>query len=194
MKKLANHGWLCGMLVVTAWLAAPLAAESGKHFNSDGYRDGHYRSPLPENVTGGTTLSPQQLQALIAAKSPALIDVQAVTLRTEAVEFGLSWLPSEQRFNIPGSSWLPNVGYGELESFMAAFFRDNLARLTANDKTHPVVFYCIADCWMSWYSVRRAHQWGYTNLYWLRDGTDGWVAAGFEVVASEPESIIDYLQ
>ncbi len=182
--------------VVWCWvvLSPPVAAQSGKHFNESGYRSAHYRSPLPDTAPGGVTLTPEQLKKLIETQRPVLIDVQAVTLRTEAVEFGISWLPSEQRFNIPDSSWLPNVGYGELEAFMQAFFRDNLERLTKDDKDYPVVFYCIADCWMSWNSVRRAKQWGYTNLYWLRDGTDGWIAAGGAVEAAEPESILEYLQ
>ena len=186
--------WLIALPLLIA-CAVVAMADSGKHFNAEGYRSGHYRSPLPDSVPGGVAISPEQLrQLLLADEAPALIDVQAVTLRKEAAAFGLSWLPSEQRLNIPGSSWLPNVGYGELEPFMQAFFRDNLSRLTADKLDHPIVFYCIADCWMSWNSVRRAHAWGYTNLYWLRDGTDGWIASGGEVTAAEPESIIEYLQ
>jgi PQQ-dependent catabolism-associated CXXCW motif protein len=95
-------------------------------------------------------------------------------------------LPSETRLHIPGSTWLPNVGKGKLTPRIDSYFRDNLRLLTGGDHDQPLVFYCVADCWMSWNAVQRAHSYGYRQLYWYRDGTDGWVAAGIEVVAAEP--------
>ena len=162
-------------------------------FDADGYRSHRYRAPLPDTVEGGTTIDADTLAQLIQTDDPVLIDVQAITLRLEAVEFGVSWLPSEQRYNIPDSTWLPNVGYAEHKPYLAQFFVDNLQRLTDKDTSRAIVFYCIADCWMSWNAVKRAASLGYNNLYWLPSGTQGWQAIGGELVAAEPEPIIDYL-
>jgi len=49
-----------------------------------------------------------------------------------------------------------------------------------------VVFYCFADCWMGWNATKRAASWGFTRLYWYRDGIDGWEAAKLPVAEAEP--------
>lgn len=166
----------------------------GDYFDANGYRSQRYRAPLPSSVPGGQVVTADQVQAFIEQHQPALIDVLSVTLRTEAIDFGISWLPESARENIPGSVWLPNVGRADLEPFMLRFFRDHLAEVSGDNKAYPVLFYCIADCWMSWNAVKRAAELGYTNLYWFPEGTDGWLAAGGEVVTAEPESIIEYIK
>lgn len=163
------------------------------YFDKHGFRSQRYRAPLPDNVPGGKVVLTDNVHETIDQVDPVLIDVLSVTLRTEAIDFGISWLPESPRENIPGSVWLPNVGRAGLEPFMLKFFSDHLIELTANNKDHPILFYCIADCWMSWNAVKRASEWGYSNLYWFPEGTDGWVASGGELAASEPESIIDYI-
>jgi PQQ-dependent catabolism-associated CXXCW motif protein len=49
-----------------------------------------------------------------------------------------------------------------------------------------VVFYCLADCWMSWNAAKRAASWGYREVLWYRDGTDGWEAAGLPTEVLHP--------
>ena len=39
-----------------------------------------------------------------------------------------------------------------------------------------LVFYCLANCWMSWNAAKRAIALGYTHVAWYPDGTDGWAA------------------
>jgi rhodanese-related sulfurtransferase len=39
---------------------------------------------------------------------------------------------------------------------------------------------------MSWNATKRAAGWGYTQLYWYRDGTDGWEAAKLPMEDREP--------
>jgi PQQ-dependent catabolism-associated CXXCW motif protein len=88
----------------------------------------------------------------------------------------LLWLPSA-RHNIPGSQWLPNVGYGALSAELENYFKDNLQRFSNNDKNTKIVLYCLADCWMSWNAAKRAAtEYGYTSIYWYPDGTTGWEA------------------
>ena len=171
---------LIGLLVVCmpGW-AEPL-------FNEQGYRIDNYRRATPPTAPAGQMLDTDQLSQLLKTSNPVLIDVQAVTVRPETEAFGFAWLPGKTRWHIPGSTWLPNVGYGELDARMTRYFRSNLKRLTKGDKGRAVVLYCVVDCWMSWNAVRRAAEWGYRKLYWYPEGTDGWEQAGLELVQATP--------
>jgi PQQ-dependent catabolism-associated CXXCW motif protein len=119
------------------------------------------------------------------------VDVVATTLRPASDGLAAAWLPNEPRLGIPGSVWLPNVGYGRLEPHIDAYFRANLERITGGDRTRCLLFYCKADCWMSWNAVRRAASYRYACLYWYRDGTDGWSAAGLPLEEAEPVPLPD---
>ena len=39
---------------------------------------------------------------------------------------------------------------------------------------------------MSWNAAKRAAIWGYTQVYWYRDGMDGWEAANLPTQIAEP--------
>lgn len=179
-------GWLSvfatGALAFDETAADPL-------FGADGLRISQYRSPTPDRVPHGTTVDIQQLQRLIAAENPVLIDVQAVVVRPDIGEFGMSWLPNEERQHLPGSTWLPNVGYGRLDGRMDRYFRHNLERLTGGDRNRPVVMYCVVDCWMSWNAIQRAAGYGYRKLYWFPGGTDEWAAHDLPMVEAVPVPI-----
>ena len=90
------------------------------------------------------------------------------------------------RHNIPGSVWLPNVGYGRLNREVEAYFRDNLTRLTNGNTTSGILFYCLTDCWMSWNAAKRAVSYGYSKVYWYPEGTEAWSAAGESLEESTP--------
>lgn len=115
-----------------------------------------------------------------------LIDVLPAPRRPPGLRPGALWLPKNRR-NIPGSVWLPNTGLGVLPIEEEEYLRGNLLRLTDGDRERSLVFYCLADCWMSWNAAKRAVSWGYTGVYWYPDGTDGWEAAGFPLEDSRPE-------
>ena len=110
-------------------------------------------------------------------EAPILIDVLPAPRPPEDRAGARLWR-AKPRANIPGSVWLPNVGYGELSAEFQAYFANNLARLTDGDRSRRLVFYCQADCWMSWNAAKRAVQSGYGNVVWYPEGTDGWAAAG----------------
>lgn len=186
------------MLIFSALYASPFPLHSkdgaggrvADHFNADGYRISKYRAPTPATVALGITITTQDLQELIRQQEPVLLDVQAVAVRPETEEFGISWLPAKRRFNLPGSVWLPNVGYGRLDRRMDEYFRYHLHRLTAGNPDRPVVIYCVIDCWMSWNAIRRAASYGYRRLYWYREGTDGWAAHGLALQKADPVPLI----
>ena len=149
------------------------------------YRLDDYRAPTPATVAGGTAVTTAELRALRESQDVLLIDVLPQQKRPEGLPEGTLWLP-KPRHNIPGSVWLPEVGRGALSPEVEAYFRDNLERLTAGDRDRPLAIYCLAQCWMSWNAARRAIEYGYRSVYWYRDGTDGWTAAGLSTDLSEP--------
>lgn len=158
-------------------------------FSPAGYRIALYRRALPDEPPAGRRIGTKALAALIEQQAPVLIDVNAIAVRPATETFGRSWLPTKLRRNLPGSHWLPNVGYGRLDPYMLSYFKDHLRRLTGGDTNRPLVFYCVVDCWMSWNAIKRADELGYRNLYWYPEGTDGWRDAGLPLVDAVPEPL-----
>ncbi len=155
-------------------------------FSPEGYRIARYRAVTPDAPPAGRRLDTQALVNLISREKPLLIDVKAMTVRPASTECDSSWLPSKERWHIPGSIWLPNVGHGRLEPQMLSYLKSNLARLTDSNWDFPMVFYCAVDCWMSWNTIKRADELGYRNLYWYAEGSDGWEETGFKLVLGQP--------
>ena len=159
------------------------------YINVQGYRYDKYRAPTPQTVPRADTVSTEQLRQLIEKHQPVLIDVQAVTMRPELADFEMDWLPSEPRESLPGAVWLPNVGYAALDSRIEAYFKYNLEKLTAGNKSTPIVIFCVIDCWLSWNAVQRAAVYGYDQLYWYRGGTDSWEINGYRLKQVDPEPL-----
>ena len=172
-------------LAVTALLACgPLATEELVP-EPDGYRQGEFRTFVPETVQGGRAITTQEAKALFDAGSAIFIDVLPQSPRPANLPAGTIFR-EKPRNDIPGSTWLPDTGYGELAPITEAWFREHMQRLTAKDKTRAVVIYCLADCWMSYNAAKRLATWGYSNILWYRDGTTGWENAGFPVEDRKP--------
>ena len=154
-----------------------------------GYRMERYRRPTPKCAPGAVTLSTLDTIDLIGSDlDPLLIDVGALLLRTEQ-DFGSEWLPTGEHLSLPGAIWLPNVGKGQLQPPIDLWFGRQLQRLTNGNFQRALVFFCVADCWMSWNASIRAQTLGYTHVYWYRDGTSGWTEAGRTLVPVKPEAI-----
>src|SRR5262252_8129825 len=151
----------------------------------DGYRLDDYRAPTPKTLAGGIVLDTATAYALWNSGDAAWIDVLPAPRRPANLPAAALWMPLPHR-DIPGSLWLPDIGRSSLSPELEAYFRDNLAAVTKGRHDIPVVFYCLADCWMSWNAAKRALSWGYTRVYWYRDGTDGWEAAVLPTADAEP--------
>jgi len=158
-----------------------------------GFRMANYRAPVPTTLTGATTVDTVGLQELLAAEAPALIDVLPAP-RPPADRAGARIWRDPAHANIPGSVWLPNVGYGALAPEFETWFADQLAALSDGDRTRPLVFYCQAGCWMSWNAAKRALALGYENVVWYPEGTDGWQAAGLPLEAATPAPMPDFVE
>lgn len=151
-----------------------------------GYRTGNYRGPVPATLAGATILTTDALRRLMEGGNPLPVDVLPAPRRPATFGPDTLWLPPARR-NIPGGIWLPNTGFGLLPVEEEDYLRENLIRATGGDKGRALVFYCLADCWMSWNAAKRALEWGYGNVYWYPEGTDGWAAAGLPLEDSQPE-------
>lgn len=182
---------LCACLLAltlgsTAFCAAQTAPSNPDTplFNAQGYRISLYRSPTPERIDGAQIIGTEQLQALLKhTPAPVLIDV-----------YRRQWLQGrfiedEPHANLPGSHWLANTGDGELAPVWAEYLSQNLRLVSDGRQDVPLVFYCRADCWLSWNAVKRAGALGYSHLYWYRDGLDAWQAAGLPVEPAQPEPL-----
>lgn len=152
----------------------------------EGYRLDDFRAPVPATLAGATAVTAQELRRMLERGDDlVLIDVLPAPRKPRNLRPDALWLPKKRR-NIPGSIWLPNTGYGILPVEEEDYLRQNLLRVTHGDTSRPLVFYCLADCWMSWNAAKRAVSWGYSKIYWYPDGTDGWTDAGFPLEESTP--------
>lgn len=156
-----------------AAVAAPAPAQN-PHFDSDsGMRISRYRAPTPDSVAGGTRIEIDELDRLVKEEDAILVDVMVAEGAGPDPKTGV-WHLFKPRKSLPGAHWLANVGKGTLAPALEHYFKTNLDALTGGNKDRPIIIFCMADCWMSWNAVRRAAAWGYSNIYWYPDGTDGW--------------------
>jgi PQQ-dependent catabolism-associated CXXCW motif protein len=172
-------------LIVVA-LAAPAMAQPLEPFEPDAYRTDNYRAPVPATLAGARVLTTAEVEEIWRAKSGAFIDVLPRPPKPKNLPEGTVWRDTPRR-NIPGSLWLPDTGYGALPPPMEEYFRRGLARASHGDKAALLVFYCLADCWMSWNAAKRAMADGYRNVAWFPEGTDGWERAELPTEAAQPD-------
>jgi PQQ-dependent catabolism-associated CXXCW motif protein len=150
-----------------------------------GYRTDNYRAPVPATLAGARVLATDEAEAVWRAGRAVFVDVLPRPPKPQNLPEGTIWR-DKPRLNIPGSVWLPDTGYGTLADATEGYLREGLAHATGGDKAKPLVIYCQADCWMSWNAAKRALSYGYTNVAWYPEGTDGWQRAGLPVEDSQP--------
>lgn len=149
------------------------------------YRLDDYRAPTPATLRGGKAVSNDEAMMLWKSSRILFIDVMPRPRKPDNLPPKTLWRYPARK-NIPGSIWLPNTGYGVLNAATAAYFRNHLERLTKGNRTAPVLFYCLKNCWMSWNAAKRAIELGYSNVYWYADGSDGWSEIRGELQAAQP--------
>ena len=177
-------------ILVLCWLSQTLhATEIDGVDPNTGYRMDRYRAPVPDHIPGGTTVNTAFVFSQKKANSAILIDVFPPK-GMGADPLNGNWLISEAHPTIAGSTWLPEVGRGYIEAEHKDYFERNLQALTHGDKSTALIFFCTADCWQSWNAAKRAISWGYTNVNWYPNGTDGWVEQGHELTTVEPVNFL----
>lgn len=166
-------------------IAAALAFSPCVHAqDADGYKMDHYRSPVPDELAGATVVDDDAAYALWKTGKVRFVDVLPRPPRPKLPKGTI--FREKPRLSIPGTIWLPNVGYGRLADETDRYFRTHLASATGG-KDEPVLFFCLRDCWMSWNAAKRAlSDYGYTRIFWYPDGTDGWEFADYPVEEVQP--------
>jgi PQQ-dependent catabolism-associated CXXCW motif protein len=155
-----------------------------------GYRMDEYRAPVPDTLKGAKVVSTKEAEAVWREKKAVFIDVMPHTPKPANLPAGTIW-KDKVREDIPDSIWLANVGYGAISDETARYFREGLEGSTASDKSAPILFYCMTDCWMSWNAAKRAVEWGYSSVIWYPLGADGWESAGLPLKENRPYTIGD---
>lgn len=173
-------------VIAVALLVAPALAQQQEPFEPEGYRTDSYRAPVPATLAGARVLTTEEAEAIWRANSGAFVDVMPRPPKPKNLPAGTVWRDAPRR-NIPGSIWLPDTGYGTLPPAMDDYLQRGLAHASRADKAALLVIYCLADCWMSWNAAKRALAYGYSNVAWYPDGTDGWERAKLPTDEAQPE-------
>lgn len=162
-------------------------AGNGEVPEPDGYRVEEYDAPVPAGLTGAIRVDAVDVKQLQTEENALVIDVIPAHRKPEFLPENQIWIPPVHQ-GIPGSVWLPDVGYGVLSDTTVNYLTSNLEKHTNSNLEHPIIFYCRLDCWMSWNAAKRALGFGYTNVYWFADGIDGWTFEDFalQTLSEEP--------
>jgi PQQ-dependent catabolism-associated CXXCW motif protein len=183
MSKLACL--IAATLAFTFALALPAHAQENAA-EPEGYRTDNYRAPAPATLAGARVLATGEAEAIWRAGAGVFIDVLPHAPKPQNLPAGTIWR-EKPRLNIPGSIWLPDTGYGALAAATDDYLRHGLARASGGNRATLLVIYCLADCWMSWNAAKRALSYGYRNVAWYPEGTDGWQRADLPVAESQPQ-------
>ena len=85
-----------------------------------------YRAPVPDTLQGAQVVTTAEAEALWRDKKAVFFDVMPNVPKPANLPAGTIWR-DKVRTDIPGSVWLPNVGYGAITEETADYFRDGLA-------------------------------------------------------------------
>jgi PQQ-dependent catabolism-associated CXXCW motif protein len=174
------------MLLLASLALAPTVRAQELVLEPDGYRTEDYRAPVPETLTGARVITTAEAEKIWRAKSGVFIDVLPRPPKPLNLPAGTIWRDRPRR-NIPGSIWLADTGYGQLAETMESYLRQGVERASAGNRAALIVIYCQANCWMSWNAAKRIVAYGYSNVAWYPDGTDGWERASLPTAESQPE-------
>jgi PQQ-dependent catabolism-associated CXXCW motif protein len=177
--------WLTSLVVAAVALAAAAHAQQPVAEPQE-YRTENYRAPVPATLTGVRVLSTAEAETIWRNKTGAFVDVLPRPPKPANLPEGTVWR-DKPRFNIPGSIWLPDTGYGKLADITEDYLRRGLERASEGNKAALLVIYCQENCWMSWNAAKRALTYGYSNIAWYPLGSDGWERAGLPLVDAHPE-------
>jgi PQQ-dependent catabolism-associated CXXCW motif protein len=163
--------------VAVALLVAGSAAAYGQNARPsvpepEGLHEGGNFGYTPNTIRGGTVLDTSAVAKLLQAQHPLLVDVAELDRKPPNMNPDMPWLP--QHRSIPGAVWLPGAGSPDKDHAFDTALTRRIAQLTDNDKARPIVVFCHPDCWGSYNAARRLISYGYRNVYWYRDGMEGW--------------------
>src|SRR5262245_60571640 len=154
-------------LVILFW--APISASSQDISEPEGYRI--------TTLKGARVVTTAEAEQIWKAGGAIFLDVLPYAPRPTNLPPGTIWREKPRR-NIPGSSWLPDTGYGALAPVTENYLRTNLARVIGGDRTKALR---VMECG----KTNPCH--GICKVVWYPDGTDGWAEADLPLCESMPE-------
>jgi len=141
---------------------------------------------VPATLNGARVLTTAEAEAIWRDKTAVFVDVLPRAPKPKGLPAGTVWR-DKPRFDIPGSIWLPDTGYGTLAAATEEYLRQGLAHASDGNKAKLFVVYCLTDCWMSWNAAKRILSFGYPDVAWYPEGTDGWEHAGLPLAEPQPQ-------
>jgi PQQ-dependent catabolism-associated CXXCW motif protein len=190
----AQRGWF-GAIIFVAGFAACITASRAQALQPTpedaaveepaDYRMDKYRTPVPKTLKGAAGVISADEAMQFKDNGAVFIDVYPRAPKPPNLPASTVWREPPHR-SIEGAHWVPNVGYGVISGETQSYFTDSLFGLTKANKTMPVVFFCLRDCWMSWNAAKRAMTMGYTQVYWFPEGSDAWEENGYPIAVIEP--------
>ncbi len=154
-------------------------------FSAQGYRITHYRGSIESAPFGTSLINTGQLARWLVEGTDRTIAVNVLPVTWLYGQF----IVTDDVLHIPGSIWLPNVGFGELDELWHSYFESSLKQLRAQHPKARIVFYCKANCWHAWNAAKRSVDLGYNEIYWYNQGMEGWVQAEFATVSCSPDKL-----
>ena len=172
--------------VLVVLMLAPAAQAQQSVAEPAEYRTENYRAPVPATLAGARVLATAEAENIWRAGGAVFIDVLPRPPKPKGLPEGTVWR-DKPRHNIPGSIWLPDTGYGKLSAASEDYLVRGIERASGGNKAALLVIYCQEDCWMSWNAAKRILSYGYRNVAWYPEGTEGWERANLPVAESQPE-------
>lgn len=171
-----------------ALVTTPITAQTPELFDSDGYRSARYRAPIKLDPRPAPHLALVAALELDPQRDALFIDVMPVEGGVRDPASG-KWRLSQQHQTIPGAQWHPETGRAPVDEDLWLGLQHAITSARAKRPKLPVILFCRSDCWMSWNAARRLALNGVSNVWWLAEGTDGWHAAGRQLITANPVTI-----
>ncbi|MDN3920801.1 rhodanese-like domain-containing protein [Roseateles violae] len=116
-------------------------------------------------IDGVTTVSPREAKCLLDKLGSQLVVIQAV---------------SDEQQQLPNAQLVPDAARMSYDTERQKLVAAQYALLTGGDRQRPLLVYChSASCGYSAHAARHAVAAGYQNIFWLREGNEGWRKAGY---------------
>src|SRR5262245_26527707 len=173
------------VVILAAFAFVTQTQAQGNVPQPDGYRTDDYRAPVPATLAGARVLTTVEAETIWRTGTAIFIDVLPRAPKPANLPAGTVWR-DKPRLNIPGSIWLPDTGYGKLAEPTENYLRRGIERASGGKKGALLVIYCQENCWMSWNAAKRVLSYGYSNVAWYPEGTEGWERANLPVAEAQP--------
>ncbi|WP_338465648.1 rhodanese [Novosphingobium sp. ZN18A2] len=161
---------------------------SAGEFNAAGYRAARYRAPVTRDPAPAARLALPAAMLLHPGKDAQFIDVLPAEGGVRDPTTG-AWRLAASHVTIAGALWHPEAGRGSPDPVLWRGLVAAVRKARRRDPSIPVVLFCRSDCWMGWNAAKRLASQGFSGVWWLAEGIDGWHDAGGKLVPAIPARV-----